>query len=159
MKPCAPIARVLLLDDHPAVLRQVVEMLPAGFEVVAALHNAVALPEAMEKHKPDLVVLDITLPGVSGIELASRLRRAGQPGKVVFLTVHDDADFARAGFAAGGTGYVVKARLATDLVPALEAALAGRKFVSPGVAANGLQSEELTDTDSAAANHSPTTRK
>jgi DNA-binding NarL/FixJ family response regulator len=150
---------VLLLDDHPAVLRQVAELLPARFEVVASLRDAAALPNAMERHQPDLVVLDITLPGVSGIELASRLRSAGRPPKVVFLTVHDDADYARAGLAAGGSGYVVKARLATDLVPALEAALEGRRFVSPGAAAEGLRGEERNGTDSAAANHSPTTRK
>lgn len=132
---------MLLLDDHPGVLRQVAELLPAGFEVVAALHDAAALPDAMNKHQPDLVVLDITLPGTSGIQLASRLRSAGHSGKVVFLTVHDDADYARAGFAAGGKGYVVKARLGTDLLPALEAALEDRRFVSKGAALDGLQND------------------
>ena len=135
-------ARVLLVDDHPGVLRQVAEVLPAGFEVVATLQDGAALPAAMATHQPDLVVLDITLPGASGIELASRLRTAGHSGRVVFLTVHDDAEFIRAGFAAGGTGYVVKARLATDLVPALEAALEGRRYVSPGAAREALHDEE-----------------
>lgn len=116
-------------------------MLPAGFEVVAALHDATSLPAAMERYQPDLVVLDITLPGASGIDIASHLRGGGHSGRVVFLTVHDDADYARAGFAAGGSGYVVKARLATDLVPALEDVLAGRRFVSPGAAADGLRGE------------------
>ena len=148
MDPCSPSARVLLLDDHPAILRQVAELLPAGFEVVAALQDATALPDAMDKHRPDLVVLDITLPGASGIELASRLHSASPSGKVVFLTVHDDADYARAGFAAGGIGYVVKARLATDLVPALEAALEGRRFLSRGAAQAELQDEEWADTSS-----------
>jgi len=103
----------------------------------------------MEKHQPDLVVLDITLPGASGVELASRLRSASASGKVVFLTVHDDADYARAGFAAGGIGYVVKSRLATDLVPALEAALEGRRFLSRGAALQELQGKEWTDLSSA----------
>ena len=138
---------MLLLDDHPGVLRQVAELLPAGFEVVAALDNAAALSEAMEKHQPDLVVLDITLPGASGIDLASRLRSARHPGKVVFLTVHDDADYARAGFAAGAKGYVVKSRLATDLVPALEAALEDRRFISQGEALKALQNDGWTDKD------------
>lgn len=123
----------MLLDDHPGVLRQVAALLPAGFEVVAALDDAKALLDAMKTYQPDLLVLDITLPGGNGIELASRLRDDGYTGKVIFLTVHDDADYARAGFAAGGSGYVVKARLATDLVPALEAALDGKKFISPGI--------------------------
>jgi DNA-binding NarL/FixJ family response regulator len=136
---------VPLLDDHPAVLRQVTELPPAGFEVVAALEDAAALSEAMQKHQPDLGVLDITLPGASGIYLAAQLRRAGHDGKAVFLTLHDDAECAQAGFAAGGKCYVVKPRLATDLLPALE----GQGFISPGVAANGLQAEECADTDSA----------
>jgi len=132
------------------VLRQVAELLPAGFEVVAALHEGKALPDAMKRLKPDLVVLDITLPGTSGIELASQLRDSGDSGKVVFLTAHDDADYARAGFAAGGKGYVVKSRLATDLVPALEAALEDREFVSQGAALEGLQNDGWTETGSAA---------
>jgi len=159
MNPRNRNARVLLLDDHPGVLRQVAELLPARFEVVAALKDATALPAAMEKHQPDLVVLDISLPGVSGIELASRLRSAGHAGRVVFLTVQDDAEYARAGFAAGGKCYVVKPRLATDLVPALEAALAGRTFISPGVAATGLQGEAWTDTGSVSEVNQPTTKK
>jgi len=130
------------LDDHPGVLRQVAELLPAGFEVVATLNNAAALPAAMDEHHPDLVVLDITMPGASGIELTSELRRTGHPVKVVFLTVHDDADYVRAGFAAGANGYVVKTRLATDLLPALEAALQNRRFVSKGAALDGLHYEE-----------------
>jgi len=136
---------VLLLDDHPGVLRQVARLLPAGFEVVAELPDADALPAAMAEHKPELMVLDITLPGASGIEVASRLHRAGFAGKIVFLTVHDDADYARAAFAAGGIGYVVKSRLASDLVPALEAALEGRRFVSQGAAWEALHSEEGLD--------------
>jgi DNA-binding NarL/FixJ family response regulator len=124
-------ARVILVDDHPAVLRQVEELLPDDFEVVAALEEGGGLAKAVEEHQPDLIVLDISLPGASGIELASRLQTAGYPGKVVFLTVHSDPDYARAAFAAGAIGYVVKTQLASDLIPALRAALAGKRFVSP----------------------------
>ena len=166
MQLCCPLvmlravsAQVLLLDDHPGVLRQVADLLRGGFEVVAALNDAAKLPEAMERHHPDLVVLDITLPGASGIELASRLRSTGYSGKVVFLTVHDDADYARAGFAAGGIGYVVKARVATDLLPALEAALAGQRYVSPVDALRSLQDMVFHDTHSAVPNGSTPTNK
>lgn len=137
--------RVLVLDDHPGVVRHVAGVLPEGFEVVAALQDAAALFDAVERQRPDIILLDITLPSDSGIGIASRLRSGGCPGRVVFLTVHDDADYVRAGFAAGGTGYVVKARLATDLVPALEAALEGRRFVSPGSGRDGLGHEELLE--------------
>jgi len=132
-------ARVILVDDHPTVLRQVSGWLAGEFDVVAALEEGSGLVKAVEEFQPDLVVLDISLPGASGIELASQLQRAGYPGKVVFLTVHSDPDYARAAFAAGAIGYVVKTRLATDLIPALRSALAGERFISP---CPGL--EELT---------------
>ena len=131
MKTQAQTARVLLVDDHPAVLRQVSQLLLGEFDVVAALDGGDALPAAVEQHRPDLIVLDVTLRNVSGIELASRLKPMSHPVKIVFLTVHDDPDYVRAAFAAGAVGYVVKARLATDLIPALRSALAGHRFVSP----------------------------
>jgi DNA-binding NarL/FixJ family response regulator len=123
--------RVILLDDHPAVLRQVTQLLPVGFEVVASLSDGAGLLGAAAEHRPDLIILDITLPGASGIELVSQLRQADHTCKVVFLTVHDDADYARAAIAAGAHGYVVKSRLAADLLPALNAVLTCHLFVSP----------------------------
>ena len=123
--------RVLLVDDHPAVLRQVSPLLLGEFEVGATLDGGDAVPAAVKQHRPDLIVLDVTLRNVSGIELASRLQPLGNPARIVFLTVHDDPDYARAAFEAGAAGYVIKARLATDLIPALRAALEGRRFVSP----------------------------
>src|SRR5262245_21085308 len=110
MNTRASTARVLLLDDHPAVLRQVSQLLPPEFEVIAMLEDGTGLKAAVEEHQPDLVVLDISLPGSSGIELASQLWRARSRCKVVFLTVHEDVDYALAAFATGAVGYVVKAR-------------------------------------------------
>jgi DNA-binding NarL/FixJ family response regulator len=123
--------KILLVDDHPAMLQQTIRMLPEDYEVVDALESGSELETAVARHEPDLLVLDITLPGLSGIQLASCLRRSGYSTKIVFLTVHCDADYAREAFAAGGNGFVVKARLASDLVPALRAVLAGERFVSP----------------------------
>ena len=74
---------------------------------------------------------DITMPRLDGIEAARQLRRSQRPARLVFLTVHEDADFAQAALDAGGLGYVVKARLASDLLPAIRAALADSRFVSP----------------------------
>jgi DNA-binding NarL/FixJ family response regulator len=123
--------RVLLVDDHPAILRQVARLLPPEFEVVEMLPNGVQLEAALTRSHPDLIVLDIMLPGLSGIELARRLTTAGCEAPIVFLTVHADADYAREALAVGALGYVVKLRLGTDLLPALRAALAGRRFISP----------------------------
>ena len=92
-----------------------------------------ALLAEAERLHPDVIVLDITMPRLDGIEAARQLRRSHQPARLVFLTVHEDADFARAALDAGGLGYVVKARLASDLLPAIRAALADRPFVSPTV--------------------------
>jgi DNA-binding NarL/FixJ family response regulator len=89
----------------------------------------------VKRLKPDIVVLDITMPGMTGIEIARLLQPSD--AKVVFLTVHDDADYLRSALAVGGLGYVVKDRLATDLVPALRKALAGRQFISPSAALEG----------------------
>jgi DNA-binding NarL/FixJ family response regulator len=97
------------------------------------------LQRAIEIQHPDLVVLDITLPGVSGIELARDLTATAAGPKIVFLTVHDDPDYAREALAAGALGYVVKSRLASDLIPALHAALDGRRFVSPCPALEDLE--------------------
>jgi DNA-binding NarL/FixJ family response regulator len=123
--------RVLLVDDHPAMLRQVTQLLLGQFEVVELLPNGATLEVALARSHPDLIVLDITLPGASGIELARRLTAAGCHTPIVFLTVHADADYAREALAAGGLGYVVKPRFATDLLPALRAASAGQRFISP----------------------------
>jgi DNA-binding NarL/FixJ family response regulator len=124
-------ARVLLVDDNPAILAQVVQTLAAHFEIVGTLHDGTTLDTAIAEGNPDLIVLDITLPGENGLVLARRLRTAGCKAHTVFLTVHADPDYARSAFACGASGYVTKARLATDLVPALVSALAGGRFVSP----------------------------
>ena len=84
-----------------------------------------------ERLHPDVIVLDITMPRLDGIEAARQLRSSQRPARLVFLAVHEDADYARAALDAGGLGYVVKTRLASDLLPATRAALADRPFISP----------------------------
>ncbi|HWN95449.1 MAG TPA: response regulator transcription factor [Methylomirabilota bacterium] len=138
----ARLPKILLVDDHPAVLRQTISLLPQNYEIVETLESGFGLKAAVSQHEPDLIVLDITLPGLSGIELASRLRQSGYLTKIVFLTVHCDTDYAREAFAAGANGYVVKARLASDLVPALQAVLAGQRFISPCAELEGWDDAE-----------------
>ena len=105
--------------------------LAAACIIVGTVGNGRELLVAVKRLKPDLVVLDISMPEMNGIEVALALRRSHPEIKVVFLTVQDDADYARAAFAAGALGYVLKARLASDLIPAVRAALEGRRFLSP----------------------------
>jgi DNA-binding NarL/FixJ family response regulator len=139
------LSRVLIVDDHPAVLRQVAQLLSIEFLVVDVLLDGRNLRSAVELRRPDLIVLDISLPGANGIDLARGLaadqpKPAPQP-RIVFLTVHADPDYAREAFAAGAFGYVIKSRLASDLIPALHAALEGKRFVSPFPGIEELQEQ------------------
>jgi len=122
---------VVLVDDHPAILRQSIQLISEEFEVIDTLDDGRELLDAVRKLAPELIVLDITLPGLSGIEVALRLKKTRCPAKIIFLTIHADPDYAQRAFETGASGYVVKPRLASDLVPALKAALEGKRFVSP----------------------------
>ena len=101
--------------------------------VVGSVGDGRELLSEAERLHPDVIVLDITMPRLDGIEAARQLRRSEPPARLVFLTVHEDADYARAALDAGGLGYVIKARLASDLLPAIRAALADQSFISPAV--------------------------
>jgi CheY-like chemotaxis protein len=122
--------RVLLVDDNEAVLARAAAVLKAYCVVVGAVKDGPAAVEAATALRPDVVVLDIWMPGMNGFEVAARLRAVGCPAEVVFLTVHEDKEFVVAAKAAGGIGYVVKPRLASDLVVAVREARAHRPFVS-----------------------------
>jgi DNA-binding NarL/FixJ family response regulator len=122
--------RVLLVDDNEAVLKAAAAVLASGCEIVGSVRNGTAALEAAGMLQPDVIVLDISMPGMSGLDVAACLRRAGSTTPVVFLTVHDEAEFLQAARAAGGIGYVVKPRLVSDLMLAVREARAGRPFVS-----------------------------
>jgi DNA-binding NarL/FixJ family response regulator len=125
--------RILLADDHPIVLDRLVTMLSAEFDVVSAVGDGQSALDAAALFNPDLLVLDISMPGLTGLEIASRLARIGNTTPIVILTVHDDAVFLEAARNAGVLGYVLKSHMATDLLPAMREALAGRSFVSPSL--------------------------
>lgn len=125
---------VLLADDHQAVLRAAAALLEPSFEIVGTVADGKALVDSALRLRPDVLVVDISMPLLNGIEAMQRLREAGLTAKVVFLTVHDDPDFVRAALTFGNIGYVIKPRMASDLIPAIRHALAGRTFISPPVA-------------------------
>jgi DNA-binding NarL/FixJ family response regulator len=122
--------RVLLVDDSDAMLARASMVLSRDCVIVGAVKDGLAALEAAKALRPDVIVLDISMPGMTGLEVAACLRQEGITAAVVFLTVHDDEEFVRAARNAGGTGYVVKLRLASDLMPAVQEARAGRTFVS-----------------------------
>jgi DNA-binding NarL/FixJ family response regulator len=123
-------ARILLADDHKAILDHVSDMLKNDYEVIGRVEDGNSVYSEVNKLKPDLVVLDISMGQCSGIEIARRLQEQGYTGEIVFLTVHEDPDFVSAAIGVGGRGYVIKSRLNVDLRPAMEAALLHRVFVS-----------------------------
>ncbi len=121
---------MLLVDDNQAMLARAEAVLEAACAVVGEAHDGEAAIAAAAALRPDVIVLDISMPEMSGLEVAARLRLAGSTAEIVFLTVHDDAEFVEAAQAAGGIGYVVKARLASDLLQAVREAREHRPFVS-----------------------------
>lgn len=126
-------ARVLLADDNPEILHHAARLLEPEFDVVGAVLDGESVLGQYERLRPDVVVLDISMGDLSGLDVARRLLEMGHQARVVFLTVHEERDFVFAAFGAGGAGYVVKSRLSSDLPDALHAALAGGVFISPSL--------------------------
>jgi DNA-binding NarL/FixJ family response regulator len=123
-------SRVLLADDLAPVLSTVAELLRDSFDVVGMVSNGKAALDGILELEPDLAVLDISMPDMSGLEVASELKSSPNRTKIVFITVHVDAEIIAACLAAGALGYVVKELMNSDLIPAMNEALAGRVFVS-----------------------------
>ena len=123
-------ARILLADDHKAMRERVMHMLEDEFEVLAAVEDGQAIVDAAHELKPDLCLLDISMPVMNGIEVANELKHDGSTAKIIFLTIHEDPDFVQAALNSGASGYVVKSRIASDLLIAIRDVLAGGRFVS-----------------------------
>jgi DNA-binding NarL/FixJ family response regulator len=116
-----------------ALLADTACLLGRDHEIVGAVTNGRELLKAAGSLDPDLIVLDISMPILDGFEAARLLEQAGCRSKLVFLTVWDDADYAREAMALGAAAYVVKSRLAADLPTAITAAMADQHFVSPSI--------------------------
>lgn len=123
--------RVLLVDDNQAILARVETVLSPACVVVGSATDGTTAVKAALSLDPDVVVLDISMPGMSGFEVAARLRTEGSSAAVVFLTVHDEEELISAARQSGGMGYVVKPRIGSDLLTAVREAHAGRPFTSP----------------------------
>ena len=133
--PSAPLStdapRVLLVDDNQKTLARAKSVLSARCAVVGTVSNGQAALEAAASLNPDVIVLDMSMPGMSGLEVAQTLRAAGSTTQIVFLTVHDEEELILAARNAGALGYVVKPRMVSDLELAVREACAGRPFQSP----------------------------
>jgi DNA-binding NarL/FixJ family response regulator len=125
--------RLLIADDHTILLEGLKALLAPEFEVVATAGDGRAVLEAAEKHRPDVILLDISMPGLNGIEAARRLKQSNPDSKLIILTMHGDLSFVSAAFEAGASGYVLKQSAASELVTALHDVGSGRRYISSAI--------------------------
>ncbi|MFM8469119.1 MAG: response regulator transcription factor [Limisphaerales bacterium] len=121
---------LLIVDDHPLVrhgIRALLQSQP-DFRVVGEAAEGMTALHLVEQLQPDMVVLDIVMPGVGGLDLLRQLNRSGSQTKVIVLSLHDDAAYMQEAMRLGAAGYVLKHSASTNLIPAVRAALAGRFF-------------------------------
>jgi len=123
--------RILLADDHTILLEAFRKLLTPTFEIVGAVSNGRALLEAAKKLKPDVVVLDISMPGLNGIEVCRQLQPRLPDTRWVFLTVNEDPDLAAEAILLGASGFLLKNSAASELFSAIQQALEGRCYVTP----------------------------
>jgi DNA-binding NarL/FixJ family response regulator len=125
-----PRPTVLLADDHRETAEQLNQLLATHFDVVAVVEDGLALVQAAARLMPDVIVTDISMPGMDGIEAASLIRRSDPDARIVFVTVHAEPILVVGGLATGALGYVLKDAAGDDLVAAVHAALGGERYVS-----------------------------
>jgi DNA-binding NarL/FixJ family response regulator len=130
--------RVLLGDDHRMFTEGLRRILEPQFEIVGIVENGRDLVAAAAPLRPDVIVADISMPLLNGIEAARRIRKIPHAPKIVFLTMHEDATFAKAAFRAGASGYVLKRSAPAEVVAAIQEAMRGRTYISPLVAGDLL---------------------
>lgn len=124
-----------MADDHDVVLKGLAQILSdREFQIVGTARDGRELLTVVAEQKPDLVVADLTMPNVNGLEAVREIRRFDKKIKVVFLTMHPDVAYATEALTAGGNGYVLKSSAGDELVPAIHAVLDGRTFVSASIA-------------------------
>jgi DNA-binding NarL/FixJ family response regulator len=125
--------RVLLADDHEIVVEGLKRILETKYELVAAVADGRELLAEAEKLRPDVIVTDISMPLLNGLDAVRQLKKKGLRAKIVFLTMHADADLATEAFAAGAAGYVLKSSAGRELVDAIDTVLDGRVYLTPHI--------------------------
>lgn len=132
--------RVLLADDHAIVAAGIASLLEADFELVGIVENGRALVPAVQKLDPDVVLVDISMPLLNGIEAVRRLKKAGSQVAFIFLTMHPEVTYARRCLEVGASGYLLKHAAASELTIAIGEVLKGRLYVTPMIAKEVFQS-------------------
>ncbi len=127
-------ARILLADDHRIVAEGLRGLLEPEFELVGIVEDGRAMLDAAERLRPDIIVADISMPLLNGIEAVRQLKKSHKDIKVVFLTMHPDVTYAASAFEAGASGYVVKHSAPSELITAIRSALKGGTYITPVLA-------------------------
>jgi DNA-binding NarL/FixJ family response regulator len=122
--------RILLADDNALVLKAVKQMLKSCFQVVDAVSNGNSALKQTAALKPDVVIVDLSMPDLSGLEVSRRLRESHSESKIIFLSISEDPEFVSAAVDTGANGYVFKSRMYTDLPAAIDAAQLDKTFIS-----------------------------
>jgi DNA-binding NarL/FixJ family response regulator len=125
-----PSIRLVQADDNPEILATVADMLQPSYEVADALSDGESVLQRVPELCPDVLILDISLPDMTGFDVVRRLKKNGVDTKVIFLTVHENIDFVRAAFDLDAVGYVYKSRIGSDLITAIDTACQGGHFSS-----------------------------
>ena len=129
-----PVARLLIADDHPSLLEGLVSLLEERFEVVGAVANGDLLLDAAARLRPDVIITDISMPGLNGLEAVARLKAARADVKIIVLTIHADAAVVAEAIRSGASGFVAKMSAGDDLEIAIGEVLQDRVYLSPDIA-------------------------
>jgi len=139
--------RVLLADDHRIVAEGLRRLLEAEFELVGVVEDGRAMLAAAKKLNPDVIISDITMPELNGVEALEELKKVDPAVKLVFLTMHHNTAYARRALEAGALGYVLKHSATEELIMAVRAASLGQTFVSPAIAGDLMKVMREDDED------------
>lgn len=132
-------AKILLADDHRMVAEGLRGLLEPEYELVGIVEDGRAMLEAVEKLKPDVVVADVSMPLLNGIDAVRQMKKKHPKIAVVFLTMHLDVTYAASAFEVGASGYVLKHSAPSELLTAINSALCGRTYITPMLAGELLQ--------------------
>lgn len=123
--------RILIVDDHPLVAEGLRRLLESQFQSVDVIVRFSEVLQTVQNSRPDIVLLDISMPGRGGIETARQIREQWPDIKIVFVTMHTEAVYVRQAMLTGAQGYVLKASVVSELLDAIRTVLAGKIFLSP----------------------------
>lgn len=125
--------RVVLAEDHSVVAEGLARVLSGAVRVVSVVHNGEALIDAVRRYAPDVVISDVSMPSLSGVEALRRLRSAGDATPFIFLTMYTQTGMAKAAMEAGASGFVAKSSATAELLSAIRVVQSGGRYVSPAV--------------------------